>query len=103
MRDEGRPVFLHPSSLIPHPFGQGGPMNKLKTLAVGVFAVALAATPALRGIAQEKGQGDLADKLHALDARVVPADGEEAKQLPQMLSRDVQARRAAANQRETAA
>ncbi|HYT94936.1 MAG TPA: acetylxylan esterase [Gemmataceae bacterium] len=78
-------------------------MNKLKTLTVGLFAAALAVTPALRGTAQEKTQGDLADKLRALDARVFPADSEDAKKLPQMLSRDVQARRAAVNQRETEA
>jgi hypothetical protein len=49
------------------------------------------------------GGGELADELRELDARVFTADSEQAKSLPQMLGRDVNARLRAANRRETQA
>jgi hypothetical protein len=44
---------------------------------------------------------DLAGQLRDLNATVIPADSEQAKQLPRMLARHVQARLREANQRES--
>jgi hypothetical protein len=62
--------------------------------AVLVLAVAVTAT---------HGEGGLAEQLRALDARVFPADGDRAKELPLMLARDARARMGAANVRESQA
>jgi cephalosporin-C deacetylase-like acetyl esterase len=48
-----------------------------------------------------RGEDELAGQLRKLDARVYPADSEQGKELPRLLSADVRARRDAANRRET--
>ena len=50
---------------------------------------------------QPKSANDLAAQLRALDATVIPPEQAREKQLAQMLSRDAQARIAAANERES--
>src|SRR5438552_5417102 len=54
----------------------------------------------LLGAAQAAGD-DLAEQLRDLNATVIPADSEQAKQLPRMLARHVQTRLREANQRES--
>jgi cephalosporin-C deacetylase-like acetyl esterase len=54
----------------------------------------------LFGVAHSAGD-DLTARLRDLNATVIPADSEQGKQLPRMLSRQVQARLREANQRES--
>lgn len=66
---------------------------------VGLFTAVLANAHCCRA----GSSAELAERLKSLDARVVDADSELSKQLPQMLSAHVRARRTAANARETLA
>jgi len=54
-------------------------------------------------ICSRAAEDDLAHRLREIDARVIPAESDQAKQLPGMLRRDVDARLRAANRRETEA
>jgi hypothetical protein len=57
----------------------------------------------VRGAGEGADKDDLAGRLRALDSRVLPAEGDEANQLAQMLSRDVRTGLRAANERESKA
>jgi dienelactone hydrolase len=61
--------------------------------------LAAAVCPAAEGAEKES----LADQLRELDGRVIPTDGEQAKQLPRLLSQDARDGIRAANERETKA
>jgi cephalosporin-C deacetylase-like acetyl esterase len=69
-----------------------------KRLGSATFLTAVLALLPCQGRGDSK---DLAGQLRELDAAVLPGRGEEARQLGQMLARDVRARRQAANERET--
>jgi cephalosporin-C deacetylase-like acetyl esterase len=79
-------------------------MNVLRwTLEISIAAV----VSAVWAIASQGGESlandDLATRLRELDARVFPADGDEAKQLPRMLAKDARDGMRQANERETKA
>ena len=66
----------------------------------GALLILAARTPTA---AAPEPDGKLAAQLRGLDARVYPADGEQAKELTRMLAEDVKARMQAANLRENQA
>ncbi len=75
---------------------------RTRSSGLAVLVLAVACGGGLRTVAgQGDGGGGLVAKLQALDARVFAPDGETAKQAPQMVSRDLRARRDVANARET--
>jgi dienelactone hydrolase len=68
-----------------------------------VMTAALAAGDKSRAAGEPTGVDALAAQLRGLDARVFPPDGDRARDLPQMLRRDVRARLTAAGVRENQA
>jgi cephalosporin-C deacetylase-like acetyl esterase len=73
-----------------------------KTLLDTVLGFFFLAWPCAAG-ADSSATSDLAQKLTALDARVIADGKEKSKELARMLARDVQGRRRAANERSSAA
>jgi dienelactone hydrolase len=79
-------------------------MNILHCILQASIAVTAGAllTAGLQG-GESLGKVDLATRLRDLDARVIPADGDEAKRLPRMLAQDAREAIRQANERETKA